>query len=133
MSLSQYKVVAGLAVADMDTARAFYEGTLGLSAGADAGAGDNVAYQCGEGSVVHVYLSPRHAGRSTATLASWYVDDIEKVVDELAAKGVTFVQYDEPPVVTDAKGIATFNGDAKVAYFKDPDGNTLSIAQPPRS
>lgn len=80
-----------------------------------------------------VYLSPRHAGRSTATLASWYVDDIEKVVDELAAKGVTFEQYDQPPVVTDVKGIATFDGDAKVAYFKDPDGNTLSIAQPPRS
>lgn len=133
MSLSQYKVVAGLAVADMDIARAFYEGTLGLSVGDDAGAGDNVAYQCGEGSVVHVYFSPLHAGRSTATLASWYVDDIEQVVDELAAKGVTFEQYDQPPVVTDAKGIATFNGDAKVAYFKDPDGNTLSIAQPPRS
>jgi hypothetical protein len=34
--------------------------------------------------------------------------------------------------LTDEKGIATFEGDAKVAYFKDPDGNTLSIAQGPR-
>jgi hypothetical protein len=34
---------------------------------------------------------------------------------------------------TDEKGIATFEGDAKVAYFKDPDGHTLSIAQPPHS
>jgi hypothetical protein len=34
---------------------------------------------------------------------------------------------------TDEKRIATFESDAKVAYFKDPEGNTLSIAQPPRS
>jgi hypothetical protein len=40
-----------------------------------------------------------------------------------------FDQYDEGPVVADEKGIATFGGDAKVAYFKDPDGNVLSIAQ----
>ncbi|MBA3264214.1 MAG: hypothetical protein H0T69_17450 [Thermoleophilaceae bacterium] len=52
---------------------------------------------------------------------------------ELASKGVAFEQYEEPGIVTDAKGIATFEGDAKVAYFKDPDGNVLSIAQAPRS
>jgi hypothetical protein len=94
---------------------------------------DNVQYRCAEDSVLHIYLSPEHAGKSTATLASWGVDDIERVVDELTKRGVTFEQYDEPGLKTDAKGIATFEGDAKVAYFKDPEGNTLSIAQPPRS
>jgi catechol 2,3-dioxygenase-like lactoylglutathione lyase family enzyme len=51
--------------------------------------------------------------------------------DTLTQQGVTFEQYDEPPIVTDAHGIAHFDGDAKVAYFKDPDGNILSLAQAP--
>ena len=109
----------------------FYEGKLGLSVSIDSP--DNVQYRCAENSVFHIYLSPEHAGKSTATLASWGVDDIERVVDELTERGVSFEHYDEPGLNTDEKGIATFEGDAKVAYFKDPDGNTLSIAQPPRS
>ena len=131
MSLSSYKVVAGLAVSDMARAREFYEGKLGLSVGTDSG--DNVAYRCGEGTMMHVYSSPEHAGKSTATLASWYVDDIERIVDGLTSKGVVFERYDEGPIVTDDKGVATFEGGAMVAYFRDPDGNTLSIAQAPRS
>jgi catechol 2,3-dioxygenase-like lactoylglutathione lyase family enzyme len=131
MGLSRYKVGAGLAVSDMDRARKFYEGKLGLSVNIDSG--DNVQYRCAEGSVLHVYLSPEHAGKSTATLASWGVGDVERVLEELSSRGVTFERYDEGPIVTDEKGIATFEGGAKVAYFKDPDGNTLSIAQAPRS
>jgi catechol 2,3-dioxygenase-like lactoylglutathione lyase family enzyme len=131
LSLSRYKVAAGIAVSDMAVARAFYEGKLGLEVGVDSG--DNVAYACGKGTVIHVFSSPDHAGRATATLAGWGVDDIERVVDELTARGVVFERYDEPPIVTDDRGIATFEGGAKVAYFKDPDGNTLSVAQQPRS
>jgi catechol 2,3-dioxygenase-like lactoylglutathione lyase family enzyme len=131
MGLSEYKVIAGLAVSEMDRARGFYEGELGLRVGIDSG--DNVAYRCAAGTVLHVYLSPEHAGNSTATLASWYVDDVEGVVDELSERGVVFERYEEGPILTDEKGIATFEGGAKVAYFKDPDGNTLSIATAPRS
>ena len=61
------------------------------------------------------------------------MDDVERVVDELTSKGVTFERYDEGTIVTDEKGIATFEGGAQVAYFRDPDGNTLSIAAKPRS
>lgn len=131
MGLSKYKVAAGLAVSDMDRAREFYEGKLSFSVGIDSG--DNLQYRCAEGTVIHVYLSPDHAGKSTATLAGWDVNDIEEVVDELTSKGVTFKRYDEGPIVTDEKGIATFDGGVRVAYFKDPDNNTLSIAQGPRS
>jgi len=131
MGLGGYRVVASLAVSDMNEARAFYEGKLGLIVGTDSG--DNVAYRCGEGTSIHVYLSPDSAGKSTATLVGWYVDDAERVVDELVTTGVSFEHYDEGPIVTDEKGIATFEGGAKVAYFKDPDGNTLSVAQAPRS
>src|SRR5215207_6383324 len=126
MGLSRYRVGAGLAVSDMDRAREFYEGKLGLSVGIDSS--DNVQYRCAEGSVMHVYLSPEHADKSTATLVGWDVDDVEGVVDELAEKGVVFERYDEGPIITDEKGVATFESGAKVAYFKDPDGNTLSIA-----
>jgi hypothetical protein len=54
-------------------------------------------------------------------------------VEELSGKGVAFERYDEAELKTDEKGIATFEGEAKVAYFKDPDGHTLSIARAPRS
>ena len=131
MVLGNYKVGAGLAVSDMGRAREFYEDKLGLRAAIDSP--DFVQYRCAENSVLSIYLSPEHAGKSTATLASWAVDDIEGVVDRLAGRGVVFEQYDEPGLRTDEMGIATFEGDAKVAYLKDPDGHTLSIAQPPRS
>ena len=82
---------------------------------------------------MHVYLSPEHAGMSTATLASWYVEDVERVVDELTSKGIAFERYDEGLIATDEKSIAKFDGGAEVAYFRDSDGNTLSIAQAPRN
>ena len=126
MTLERYVVAAAVAVSDMDAARAFYEGKLGLANG--RGGPDNLAYECGNGSIIHVYRSP-NAGHAKATLAGWGVDDIDAVVGELTARGVAFEQYDTPPIVTDARGIATFAGGAKVAYFADPDGNILSIAQ----
>ena len=131
MGLSRYKVAAAVAVSDMDRAREFYEGKLGLTVSIDSG--NNLQYRCAEGTVMHVFLSPEHAGKSTATLVGWGVDDVEGVVDELTANGVAFERYDEGSIITDEKGIATFDGGARVAYFKDPDNNTLSIAQGPRS
>ena len=92
MGLSDYKVGAGLAVSDMDRAREFYEQKLGLEVSIDSG--DNVQYRCAEGSVMHVYLSPKHAGRSTATLVGWDVDDIEAVVEDMAVKSKVFGDLD---------------------------------------
>ena len=62
MVLSNYKVGAGLAVSDMDRAREFYEGKLGLSVSIDSP--DNVQYHCAQNSVLHIYLSPEHAGKA---------------------------------------------------------------------
>ena len=131
MVLSDYKVGAGLAVSDMVRARDFYEGKLGLRVAIDSPG--FVQYRCAEDSLFSICLSPEHAGKSTATLASWGVEGIERVVEELTERGVIFERYDEPGLKTDGRGIANFEGDAKVAYLKDPDGHTLSIAQPPRS
>ncbi|HEX3328003.1 MAG TPA: VOC family protein [Actinomycetota bacterium] len=128
MSLSKYDVGVTIAVSDMGRAKEFYEGKLGLSGGEDASDGGRT-YRCGGNTSVHVYPSPSNAGQSQATLAGWQVDDLEATVTELAAKGVTFERYDQPPLVTDERGIASFP-DGKVAFFKDPDGNTLSLGAP---
>ena len=124
MGLSESRVVAAIAVSDMDRARAFYEGKLGLVAIRTGADGSRVYEAAGEVSL-HVYPSPVHAGKSTATLATWYVDDVERVIDELSAKGVTFEHYAE--VTTDEKGISPRAGGGKVAWFQDPDGNTFAV------
>ena len=85
MSLSNYKVAAAVAVSDMQRARAFYEGRLGLFPDPEAENEDNVRSVCGEESLLYVFVSP-YAGTAQSTVAGWGVDDIESVVDELAAR-----------------------------------------------
>ncbi|HZA27719.1 MAG TPA: VOC family protein, partial [Actinomycetota bacterium] len=68
----------------------------------------------------------------TATLATWYVDDVEQMVDELTSNGVTFEQYEGVlesgfDYGTDERGISARAGGGKVAWFKDRDGNIFSI------
>jgi catechol 2,3-dioxygenase-like lactoylglutathione lyase family enzyme len=127
MGLSDSQVVPAIAVSDMDRAREFYEGRLGLSSGGERPDG-GIRYPSGGGTSIHVYPSPANAGKSTATLAGFEVDDIERTVDELAANGVSFEQYDIDPIKTDEKGIARI-GDVKSAWMKDPDGNIVSVIQ----
>jgi catechol 2,3-dioxygenase-like lactoylglutathione lyase family enzyme len=124
MGLSGSQVESTIAVSDIDRAKEFYEGKLGLSGGDDPGDGGRT-YPCGGGTKIHVYPSPDNAGKSGATLAAFLVQDVEQTVDELTAAGVKFEQYGEP-FNTDDKGIARM-GDAAIAWFKDPDGNTLAI------
>jgi catechol 2,3-dioxygenase-like lactoylglutathione lyase family enzyme len=124
VSLRDTPVAATIPVSDMDGARAFYEGKLGLSGGKDQPDGGHT-YPSGDGSHIHVYPSPANAGGSGATLAAWMVENVEAAVDELIANGVTFEQYGEP-FATDAKGIARL-GESEIAWFKDPDGNILAI------
>ncbi len=131
MSLSSYRLNAQAAVTDMARAEEFYEGKLGLSA-VRAGADGSKVYASGGDASLVVYPSPDHAGGSTATLATWYVDDVEQMVDELTAKGVTFEHYEGVleggfDYGTDERGISPRAGGGKVAWFKDPDGNIFSI------
>lgn len=125
--LSDHSVYATIATADIARARAFYEETLGFSAVAEDQAG-GVFYQSGP-SRFYVYPS-QFAGHAQHTLASWEVDDIASVIDELTARGVVFEKYDLPELKTDERGIADL-GAMKAAWFKDPDGNILNIGQAP--
>src|SRR5918999_2866562 len=124
MGLSSYRLNAFIAVTDMTRAEEFYEGKLGLPAVRTDADGSKVYASGGDESLV-VYPSPDHAGRSTATLATWYVDDVGRVVDELSSNGVTFEHYEG--VTTDEKGISPRAGGGKVAWFKDPDDNTFAV------
>ncbi|MGH7575363.1 MAG: VOC family protein [Longimicrobiales bacterium] len=128
MSLSDYRLSASVAVSDIRKAIAFYEGKLGLRA-LQSGPSAHIAdgsriYRCGGDTSLHVYQSDT-AGKSQATLAIWYVDDIDRVVDELTAAGVEFARYDA--FEADAKGIAARAGGGRIAWFNDPDGNTFAL------
>jgi catechol 2,3-dioxygenase-like lactoylglutathione lyase family enzyme len=126
LRLSDCEVGAGIAVRDMKRARQFYEGVLGLKPG-NVGSDQGVSYVCGGHTAIHVYPSAG-AGKAEHTQAGWLVPDLDAAVDSLTAQGVRFEQYHQPPIVTDAKGIASFP-DGRVAYFKDPDGNIMSLNQ----
>jgi len=123
MRLTEAKVEPAIAVTDMDRAKQFYEGKLGLSDGSDEEDGGHT-YPCGDGSQIHIFPSP-NAGKSDNTLAGWAVDDVEATVEELSSRGVAFEQYGEP-LSTDERGIAELPG-GRGAWFKDPDGNILGL------
>jgi catechol 2,3-dioxygenase-like lactoylglutathione lyase family enzyme len=125
MGLSEHRVGATIAVADMEEARAFYEGKLGLSPGA-MDEEEGVVYPCGEGTTLLVYRSPEHAGKATATLATWEVPDLEATVEELAGAGIEFERYEQFP--TDERGIHSL-GPVRVAWLKDPEGNTIAVSE----
>ena len=128
MPLSDFHLRASVAVSDIGQAVEFYEGKLGLQAfesGPSAAIPDaSRVYGSGGGPALNVYQSLT-AGKSSATLATWYVDDIDRVVDELTAAGVEFVRYNE--FEHDAKGITPRAGGGRIAWFQDPDGNTFAI------
>jgi catechol 2,3-dioxygenase-like lactoylglutathione lyase family enzyme len=128
MPLSSYHLRASVAVSDIQTAAAFYEGKLGLQAlrsGPSASiANGSRVYGSGGGPALNVYQSPT-AGKTPATLATWYVDDIDQIVDELVSSGVEFVRYEQ--FDHDAKGITARAGGGRIAWFQDPDGNTFAI------
>ena len=126
MGLKDCKVGTLMAVSDLDEARRFYEGQLGLVAGEQEE--DAVRYSCAEGTSIFVYLQPQNAGASSATLAGWTVDDLDQTMDELSSRGVHFEHYDQPGITTDARGVFD-GGDFRAAWIKDPDGNTMAITQ----
>jgi catechol 2,3-dioxygenase-like lactoylglutathione lyase family enzyme len=116
-------VAAMLAVRDLGAARDFYENTLGLTPVQESA--DAVVYQSGSGFAV-VYPS-QYAGSNKATAASWSVGgDFDSVLDGLRSKGVAFEHYDDLPGVSRDGDVHLFD-DIRGAWFKDPDGNILSI------
>jgi catechol 2,3-dioxygenase-like lactoylglutathione lyase family enzyme len=127
MALKDCEVEAAVAVSDLGAARAFYEGALALEPG-DQEPGVSVRYPCGGGTRIFVYLAPDNAGRSPATLAGWFVDDLDAAMRDLSSRGVEFERYDQPGLSTGADGVFE-GGGFRAAWMKDPDGNTFAITQ----
>ena len=122
--LGNKDAVANLAVKDLDAAKKFYEGTLGLTVA--GGEGDDLVVFKSGNSTLNVYLS-QYAGTNQATAVTWTVgDEIDALVGALKAKGVRFEHYDMPG--TRLEGDIHVDGDMKVAWFKDPDGNILNLS-----
>lgn len=118
------EVAATIAVSDLQRAREFYEHTLGLTPVMDNPGG--IVYRSGN-SMVLVYPS-EYAGTNQATAASWAVGDaFDAIVDDLRAKGVTFEHYDDLPDTTREGDVHVSGDDFKGVWFKDPDGNILSV------
>ena len=121
--LSAAPIRAYIPVSNLQRARKFYEQTVGLEPGVAYGGG--VIYTCG-GAEVFMYPTP-NAGTSKASQAFWQVDDVEREVADLRARGVKFEDYDMPGLKTE-NGIAKSDG-GKAAWFKDTEGNILAISQ----
>ena len=121
--LGDKNVVATIAVKDLAVGRKFYEGTLGLKV-VHAEGGEALTFQCGSTQLL-VYRS-QFAGTNRATAANFLVGaDLAAIVGDLNAKGVPFERYDMPGVRRE--GDVHVFGDLKTAWFKDPDGNILSL------
>ena len=122
--LQQMPIYAYLPASDVGRARAFYEGKLGFRPSEEVAGG--VAYSFANGTGCFLYPTA-NAGTNRASQAFWRVDDIEREVEDLRSRGVTFEEYDQPGMKT-VNGIAT-GGGAKSAWFKDTEGNILAIIQ----
>lgn len=122
--LGDIDAIANVAVRDLDVARKFYEGKLGLTP-ADTQCEGVIAYRSGN-SKLYVYRSD-FAGTNQATTVSWEVGDrIDELVRSLAAHGVAFEYYEMPDMTLE--GDVHVAGEMRVAWFRDPDGNILSLA-----
>ena len=121
--LEAKNAMATIAVRNLQAAKQFYEGKVGLEL-ADAQEPGTAAYRSGESTVL-VYES-EFAGTNKATAATWVVgEDVDRIVRDLKAKGVAFEHYDFPEMKRE--GDVHVAGHMRAAWFKDPDGNILAL------
>lgn len=124
--LASAKATSGFAVPETEEAKRFYGETLGLDVTVLDEENGVMALKLSGGDVF-VYRKPDFEP-ATYTILNFEVDDVEAAVDELASRGVVFERYDG--FEQDEKGIAHGPG-PKIAWFKDPAGNILSVLQQP--
>ena len=122
--LTNSPIYASLPAADLERARRFYAEKLGLTPESELPQG--LWYRCGRDSRFSVFTSQGEAS-GTHTQAMWLVEDVESEVAALKARGVVFEEYDVSSLKT-VNSIATV-GPGKGAWFKDSEGNLLSLAQ----
>lgn len=122
--VQKYSGVFWFSTDDLQKAKAFYGQMLGLEVVEAHGL---LQLHLANGTKILVYPKPNHVP-ATFTILNFPVTDIEQAVDELSKRGVRFESYNSGDLVTDEKGISR-NGGPKIAWFKDPAGNILSVVE----
>lgn len=120
------KAFSGFSVSNLDAAKNFYQDVLGVPVA--SGQMPGVISLQASASPIFVYEKQNHEP-ATYTVLNFPVENIERTVDDLKGKGVTFEQY-SGQMATDARGIHEQDG-MKIAWFKDPAGNYLSVMESP--
>jgi hypothetical protein len=121
--LENYALMAFVSTAEPATARAFYEQKLGLRVTSADDYG--VMYDAGGTALRMSFVRELHP--APYSILSWMVSGIHSVIEGLQKEGVVFEVYDG--LGQDASGVWTAPGGTKVAWFKDPGGNLLSLSE----
>ena len=121
--LGSHPLVGFVGVSDVERARAFYGDVLGLRLTSEWPGG--CVFDAG-GTTLRVTLVDAPAGAGY-TVLGWTVGDIAAVVGELGGRGVAFERYEGLP--QDELGVWQTPDGSRVAWFKDPDANVLSVTQ----
>jgi len=121
--LGNNQIIALLGTADADAARSFYEGKLGLKFVYE----DDFALVLSGGGTELRIQKLASVTLQAQTALGWSVDDIAATVAGLGDAGVTFERFDG--MAQDASGIWDAPSGGRIAWFKDPDGNLLSLTQ----
>ncbi|MET0325288.1 MAG: antibiotic biosynthesis monooxygenase [Ilumatobacteraceae bacterium] len=113
-----------LAVGDLDRARAFYEGQLGLTGERAPG---GWLLRAGHGTVAYLLEGITDAGSASWPVASFRVDDVHATVRELRAAEVPFLGPGDLPFTLDDDGVSTDDDGIAVAWMRDPDGSIVTV------
>lgn len=126
MSLAAYPPIAFIPIVNAEAARTFYEQTLGLTFESD----DKFAmiFRLAGNIMLRLVKVPSHTP-GHFTIFGWEVTDLEAVIDDLTANGLTFQRYTH--FQQDERAIWHAPSGAKVAWLQDPDGNVLSLSEHP--
>lgn len=117
------KAFSGFSVDDIPEARKFYEETLGLDVTEEYGMLTLHIHEAGD---IMIYPREDHSP-ATYTILNFPVEDVDRAVDQLSERGVTFERYEG--FAQDEKGIARGDEGPAIAWFTDPAGNILSVLE----
>ena len=126
-SFKEATTFSSFSVNDLQKAKQFYGQNLGLQVSEKP---EGLELNLANGPKVFIYPKPNHTPASF-TVLNFKVDDIEETIDELNSLGVNLEHYNQPDLKTDKNGILS-DGGMKIAWFKDPAGNILSIIESDR-
>lgn len=123
-TLSEAATMSFITSTQPEEAKKFYVETLGMTFLSEDEYG--LMFSVGRGSMLRIQKM-KDFKPLQSTVFGWVVDDISNVVEELTGRGIKFENFGFPS--QDSRGVCTFENGDQVGWFKDPDGNTLSIAQ----